>query len=182
MSWSRILALFLSRNSESMCLAWSAHDEENALRSDMDSSPDLKEMWEYGCPKKVRFGAARSGREVRMLRLWSIMSTRNEGCVWVGAQSPWILLVFEVPGKKEKVFRGSSSLIVKPGRWVTTVLNILCLRRNEGFPSFCLCASLFFVAQKVERRRVLPFERVLRLRTGKALMLFLACVWKVLLN
>ena len=25
--------------------------EENALRSDRDSSPDLGEMWEYGCPK-----------------------------------------------------------------------------------------------------------------------------------
>ena len=25
--------------------------EENALRSDSDSSPDLGEMWRYGCPK-----------------------------------------------------------------------------------------------------------------------------------
>ena len=25
--------------------------EENSLRSDSDSSPDLGEMWKYGCPK-----------------------------------------------------------------------------------------------------------------------------------
>ena len=26
-----------------------------------------------------------------------------------------------------------------------TVFNILCFLRNDGFPSFCLCASLFVV-------------------------------------
>ena len=29
--------------------------EENALRSDRDTSPDLREMWKYGCPKKSGF-------------------------------------------------------------------------------------------------------------------------------
>ena len=29
--------------------------EENALRSDKDSSRDLGEMWKYGCPKKSGF-------------------------------------------------------------------------------------------------------------------------------
>ena len=49
----RIRARHLNRNSESMCLDWSASDmaEENALRSDRDSSPDLREMWKYGFPK-----------------------------------------------------------------------------------------------------------------------------------
>ena len=27
--------------------------EENALRSDRDSSPDLGDMWKYGCPKSL---------------------------------------------------------------------------------------------------------------------------------
>ena len=33
-----------------------------------------------------------------------------------------------------------------------TVLNMLCLLRNEGFPSFCLCASFVLcIVQKVAR-------------------------------
>ena len=51
--------------------------EENALRSDSDSSPDLGDMWRYGRPRKVLFGAATAltGQEVRVLLLCSVTST-----------------------------------------------------------------------------------------------------------
>ena len=72
---------------------------------------------------------------------------------------------------------------MKPGRRLGTVLNILCLLRNEGFPSICLCASLFCVQFKRSKGgRVPPFEGVSRLRILDAFNLFSACVWKVLLN
>ena len=49
--------------------------EENALRSDMDSSPDLGSM----SVQKVRFGVttALKSKEVRMLHPWSITSTMS---------------------------------------------------------------------------------------------------------
>ena len=43
--------------------------EENALRSDSDSSPDLGEMWRYGCPKSPVWSSERVDGNVRMLRL-----------------------------------------------------------------------------------------------------------------
>ena len=52
--------------------------EENALRSDSDSSPDLGDMWEYDNPK-ILCGAATNRREVRMLLRWSITYEHNVG-------------------------------------------------------------------------------------------------------
>ena len=40
-----------SRNSESMCLDRSPHDGWGECPSDGDSSPELRDMWKYGCPK-----------------------------------------------------------------------------------------------------------------------------------
>ena len=62
--------------------------EENALRSDSDSSPDPREIWRYGCPK-VRFGAttASKRKEVRMLLLLSITCTTSviSPLKWLGS-------------------------------------------------------------------------------------------------
>ena len=68
---------------------------------------------------------------------------------------------------------------MKSGRWLETVSeHFVPSTENEGFPSFCLCASVFCVeVQKVEWR-----ARTTWLRTATELMLFLACVCKVLLN
>ena len=46
-----IRALHPSRNSESMCLDRSPHDGWGECPSDGDSSPELRDMWKYGCPK-----------------------------------------------------------------------------------------------------------------------------------
>ena len=53
--------------------------EENALRSDRDSSLDLGEMWEYGRPKKLLFVAATAlnVQEVRVHLSRSITSTMS---------------------------------------------------------------------------------------------------------
>ena len=45
-----------------------------------------------------------------------------------------------------------------------------------------MCLFVLCTAQKVERRRDPPFEGAMRLSIFNPLMLFLACVWKVLLN
>ena len=66
-----------------------------------------------------------------------------------GAQSRWVPLVHCVQSAWKKGggvlmprFRLSMrALACRLG----AVLNILCLLRNEGFPSFCLFASLFCV-------------------------------------
>ena len=57
--------------------------EENALRSDSDSSPDLGECGSMAAVK-VRFGVttALKTKEVRILHLWSITST-------ISITSPW---------------------------------------------------------------------------------------------
>ena len=47
--WTR--ALHPSRISESMCLDRSPHDGWGECPSDGDSSPELRHMWKYGCPK-----------------------------------------------------------------------------------------------------------------------------------
>ena len=47
--WTR--ALHPSRNSESTCLDRSPHDGRGECPSDGDSSPELRDMWKYGCPK-----------------------------------------------------------------------------------------------------------------------------------
>ena len=74
-----------------------------------------------------------------------------------GAQSRWVPLVHCVQSAR-KEGRG----VLMPGFRLSmrglacslvTVLNILCLLRNEGFPSFCLCASSSLcIVQKVGRR------------------------------
>ena len=63
--------------------------EENALRSDSGSSPDLGENVEVWLPKKALCGAATSGRKVRMLRLWSIMSTTSTISLWKVVGQNW---------------------------------------------------------------------------------------------
>ena len=52
MSWSNSGAVF-SAETVKVCAMIGLHmmAEENALRSDRVSSPDLGEMWKYGCPK-----------------------------------------------------------------------------------------------------------------------------------
>ena len=55
-------------------------DEEIALRSDSDSSPDLGDMWKYGCPKSPEWsgnGVEWAGSEDAFPR-WSFTSTTSE--------------------------------------------------------------------------------------------------------
>ena len=65
----------ISAETVKVCTLFGLHmmAEENALRSDRDSSPDLGEMWKCGCPKSPAF----KGKEVRVVNPWSITSAMS---------------------------------------------------------------------------------------------------------
>ena len=59
-----------------------------------------------------------------------------------------------------------------------TVLNILCLLRNEGFSSFCLCASLFCVKSRRLEGGVATFRKRDGHSRKDVFLTFDVCTWK----
>ena len=141
---------------------------ERGARSSGSPSPDLGDMWRQGCPKsqewisscsvsETSLGCKRGGSALsRGLGAWASSFElphdhgsslpRNEGCMLGSLRSlgsPWSAVAANKPfsqgGRAATLDRLSSSVL----------LNILCLFRNEGVPSFRLCASLFCIVQMV---------------------------------